>query len=692
MNSRDNKLIEFMVNLQQEILGSIDIEGQESFREDRFTEIMIDYLSDMGEVDDGSVCNYRARGMQVNGYSISEDNDCLTLFVSNFSSQTQPENIPSKDVEDASNRARNFVKKSLDGLYRELEEASSVFDLARSIYDIKETLTMLRIFYLTDGIVKKFKIPDDNSLSKVDVTHQIWDIERLHRAVTSGKRRELIEIDIEKLFGNPIPSIVVNPAEADTYTTYLAVIPGRILIELYNLYGPRLLERNVRSFLQARGKVNSGIRNTILNEPEMFLAYNNGISAIAEEVRTKDLKDGQKGITWLKDFQIVNGAQTTASLYHASKKERIDVESIFVQVKLTVISDSKKADEIVPLISEYANSQNKIQTADFSANDPFHRTLEELSRTIWAPPVNGAQRQTKWYYERARGQYADDKEREGTPARKRNFEIMNPPYQKFTKTDLAKFENSWNMLPHIVSRGAQMNFREFTIQLKTDYKDFLPNETYFKHLMAKAILFKTADKLIQEQEYGGYKANLVTYTIAKLAYATEQRIDLDQIWTKQEISEALKYDIIETSKKAFAHITNTPVENTNVTQWCKRKECWFSFKNTSMVPSQALIKELKDDVQMKKAEEEVKYQAETLTTEQLARIEKVKQIDSMLWLKIAAWSKETNKLQSWQRENVMKMSNLIRRKRTPTLKQAEDALKILQDARYFGFNFEHIKY
>lgn len=687
MSNSDSKLIEFTTNLQQEIFNSIEAEGQESFREDKFTELLIDRLSDMGEIDDGTVCNYRARGMQVNGYSVSEDEDCLTLFVSNFSSKIEPENIPTKEIQESLNKALNFVKKSFEGFYSDLEEASQIFDLAYNIYDIKETLTMLRIFYLTDGVVKNFKISDDDRLNEIKVSYQIWDIERLFRVETSGKKRELIEIDVESRFGSPIPFITVIPDTTHNYTTYLAVIPGKILIELYGEYGPRLLERNVRSFLQARGKVNSGIRNTILNEPEMFLAYNNGISAIAEEVKIKDLKNGQKGITWLKDFQIVNGAQTTASLYHASKKEKIDIENIYVQVKLTVISDPKKADEIVPFISEYSNSQNKIQTADFSANDPFHRTLEELSRTIWTPPMQGTQKQTRWYYERARGQYTDDREREGTPSRKRNFELINPPFQKFTKTDLAKFENTWNMLPHIVSRGAQMNFREFTIQLEETRKGFLPDETYFKHLIAKAIIFRTADKLIQQCDYGGYKANLVTYTIARLAYTTEQLIDLDQIWNKQEISEVLKNAIAEYSKLAFKHITNAPIGNTNVTQWCKRKECWYTFRSTYILPSQGLMNELTAHGKVK-SEAIIDNRVEEPSEAEKAMIEKIKQTDYLLWIKIAAWSKETNKLQSWQRTISYQIGNLIRRKRVPSVKQATQAVKILQDARYYGFKNE----
>src|SRR5262249_732398 len=156
----------------------------------------------------------------------------------------------------------------------------------------------------------------------------------------------------------------------------------------------------------------------------------------------------------------VNGGQTTASLYSAVKKDKADVSGISVQVKLTMPREASAIDELAPKISLYANSQNKVNTADFSANHPFHAGVEELSRTIWAPAASGSQLETKWYYERARGSYMDELGRPGVADRNR-WKIQHPPSQKFVKTDLAKFEHSWDQLPHLVSRGAEKNFVEF---------------------------------------------------------------------------------------------------------------------------------------------------------------------------------------------------------------------------------------
>jgi hypothetical protein len=404
----------------------------------------------------------------------------------------------------------------------------------------------------------------------VNYSFNIWDLRRTYRCVTSGQKREAIEINFQSQYDSVISCLAMPESQAD-YRAYVAIIPGEILCKIYAEYGSRLLERNVRSFLQAKGNVNKGIRQTILKEPHRFLAYNNGISATAETVKLVDLPNGGQGIAEIRDLQIVNGGQTTASLYQAVRKDKADISGIYVQTKLTVV-DRDRMDEIVPLISRYANNQNKVNEADFSANDPFHIRIEELSRTIWAPAVEGTQRQTRWFYERARGQYADAKNRESTPAKQKAFTLTHPNAQKFTKTDFAKFEHTWDQLPHIVSLGAQKNFAKFTIGL-TQKSRPEPDETYFTHLIAKAILFKSAEKIVQSEKFGGYRANIVTYTLAYLSYKAQQDIDLDKIWKQQSLTPSLQQAIQMISIEVHQVITNPP-DGRNVTEWCKKESCW----------------------------------------------------------------------------------------------------------------------
>lgn len=681
--SSQKSLEEFSVDIYQQVISSADVEGEETFREDKFTELMIEYLTDAGEVDDGTVCSYRAKGLQVNGYSLSEDEEVFDIFITKYTSVTPPESVPAADVVAAFKRGINFVDKALNGFYKSLEEASPVFDVAQRIYDVRNTVSKVRLLFFTDGVVKDVKLKDFE-LNGVVISPHLWDMERLFKVWTSGKKRETIEIDFEEQFGQTIPCLKMPKGNPD-YTTYLAIFPATILVELYGEYGTRLLERNVRSFLQARGQVNSGIRRTILEEPYMFLAYNNGIAGTSEVIQTMDLPGGGLAIKSLRDFQIVNGAQTTASLYHATKKDKADVSEVFVQVKLTVIDDVNKMDDFVPLISQYSNSQNKVQTADFSANDPFHREIEELSRTIWAPAQQGTQRQTRWYYERARGQYTDDKNREGTPARKKAFELVNPNSQKFTKTDLAKFENTWDQLPYLVSRGAQKNFREFTIRLK-DRHGKSPNQTYFQRLAAKALMFRAAEKIVQAKKFGGYRANIVTYTLASISHLSAQRLDLDYIWKNQALSPALRDAIDSISEVVFDHIVNAP-GNANITEWCKKEECWKKLQQKITTLPHTLTSELLasapkvEDVTSGKGEWE---ETESDSTE----VETVVAAGADTWFRLSAWAKETDNLQPWQRGIAYSVAQLIARGRKPSRKQTQHSVTILEEAKRLGFKVE----
>jgi hypothetical protein len=251
---------------------------------------------------------------------------------------------------------------------------------------------------------------------------------------------------------------------------------------MYEEFGPRLLEYNVRAFLQAAGKVNRGIRDTLKGEPHHFMAYNNGISLTVDGL-TSELGDDGLKITAFRGLQIVNGGQTTASIHRARKRDRLDLSRVHVAAKITRLPP-ESVEEMVPKISRFANTQNVIQEADFSSNEPFHIALERMSKTVWCPGE-----QSRWFYERSRGQYSTAMNIEGTtPARLRGFRERTPPSQRFSKTDLAKVLNSWNRLPHIVSGGAQKNFVAFMRALRDNRgATWEPDEAFFRDVVAQVM-------------------------------------------------------------------------------------------------------------------------------------------------------------------------------------------------------------
>ncbi|MBU3188331.1 AIPR family protein [Clostridium bowmanii] len=670
-------LLEFASNFYQEVLLAKETDAYSLEFEDFFTAVMLEYLEEIGEVENAVICPYRVLGLQMNGYSISEEFDSVDIYVSIFDENENPQRITRTEIDASLKRAIQLYRKAINDLYASFEKDSDTYGFASAIHKHKNDIKNVRVIALTNGLVKPISFKDI-LIEGANVSFLIWDIERLYRCVNSGKMREMVEIDFVEKFNTAIECI--ENKTSDKYIVYLAIVPGKILAQLYEEHGARLLERNVRSFLQVKGPVNKGIRETLRDEPDMFLAYNNGISVTAESVEVERDENGKPSITKIKDMQIVNGGQTTASIFSAYKDKKIqsEISNVYVQMKLSVINVYDEMNKIIPNISAFANTQNKVQIADFSANDPFHRKVEELSRICWAP-AKGGLKPKNWFYERARGQYSDMLSRESTLLRKKQYKEEHP---LFTKTDLSKYENTWDQLPYQVSEGAQKNFKKFTLRLK-ERGNVMPNSKYYEHLISKTILFRQTERLVQGQKYGGYRANIVAYTIAFASYKTSQRIDLDCIWKEQCLSTALENEIINISKLAQRHIVNPP-GGANIGEWCKNVKCWNEFKEIDYTISDELAKELISVLRPNTAETQNKS-INSVTEDEISLIQEVNQIPAETWFSLSRWAKETNNFQTWQRSLAFSIGTILGRNKVPTYKQANQAIKVYMEAKTKGF-------
>lgn len=681
--SKDISINEFYSSFCEEISLAQDVETHGWEPQDFFTAVMLGYLEEAGEVEDPIICPFRGYGLQLNAYHISESYEEIDIFVSVYNENAILTSVSRTEIDAAVKRGIQLYRRATSDLYSAFEKDSDTYEFAITLHNERTKIQKARIIALTNGTVKS--IPFEKiDLAGVEVSFSVWDIDRLYRCTTSGKMRETIEIDFLSSYGITIPCI--ENTKSDVYSVYLAILNGELLARIYGEHGPRLLERNVRSFLQVKGAVNKGIRDTLRDEPDMFLAYNNGISVTAESVEVVRDENGRPSIKKIRDMQIVNGGQTTASIYNAWKDKKLDVDlsKVFVQMKLSVISNSAAMDEIVPKISAFANTQNKIQMADFSANDPFHRKVEELSRITWAP-AQGGQKPQNWFYERARGQYADMLSKETTTLRRKAYKETHP---LFTKTDLAKYENTWDQMPYCVSEGAQKNFKKFTMRL-AERGNYVPDAKYYERLIAKAILFRRTEKLVQQQQYGGYRANIVTYTIAYLSYVTGQRIDLEAIWKNQSLTPALEENIVEVSKFVQQMIVNPP-SGANIGEWCKKQQCWNAIKEYNYEITEGLRAELVDvantaDVISSACKATVSSLNVTTEDERML-IDKAFAISAAEWYALSKWSKETNNFQGWQRSIIFSVAQLVARNRKPSYKQAVQALKIYEEAVDKGFN------
>ena len=570
----------FHSELFQDVLRRADASG--SLTPDAFFERFGEPLVDSGELRTADRAHYSGlRGVRLDGYGgdPTEADGVLSVIISDFSQAAEIETLTATDMEAQFKRAVAFIRKSLDRQFRlDLEETSPAFGVADTISSSWASVRRISVILITNRLLSDRV--DGYPAGDIDgrpVTYGVWDIGRLFRYEAAGREREDLIVDMAEYGGN-LPALPAHLSHAG-YEAYLVVVSGSQLAAIYDRWGARLLEQNVRVFLQARGGVNRGIKNTLDNDPSMFFAYNNGITATAENVTTSIGRNGL-AISALQNLQIVNGGQTTASIAAAARRPNVDLSKVFVQMKLSIIPN-ERAKEVVPKISEFANSQNKVNAADFFANHPFHIRMKQFSGTTYASDPSGSFKQTKWFYERARGEFQDARATLVGKGRK-EFDLEYPKSQIFTKTDLAKFLSSWDGFPHLVSRGAQTNFAFFAERIgkSWDANPDVFNQLFFEDAVAKAIIFRHTERVVSSQPWyeGAYRANVVTHTIAKLAYDVQEMgksVNFGSIWKQQTVSESFEDALAACASEVFRLIVSPPEGAVkNITEWAKRVGCW----------------------------------------------------------------------------------------------------------------------
>jgi len=576
------ELIEFFRQTQQEVKAEIDDRlaspgNSYPFPESVFSEIVMQHMSEIGMTFEPVVCHYTAKmgnaNLRLSGYAVSDDADQIDLFVSIYDGENEIKPIADAETKTAAEQCLRFLTKCANGtILSAMDKSDDAYALALTIRDSYASLDQIRVYVLTDrqAKAKNFKTREVNDKT---VKLEVMDIERLHRHWSEGKPRDELVVNFEEVSGGALPCVYV-PGEISDYDYALTVLPGEALRFIYEKYGARLLEANVRSFLSVTGKVNKGIRDTLKNEPERFMAYNNGIVLIADELSLGRTADGSVGILWLKGMQIVNGGQTTASLYFTQKKSpEIDLRRVRIPAKIIILrsKNSENEEALISDISKFANSQNSVKLSDLSANKPFHVEIEKLALSTYCPDGIG-----RWFYERAAGSYNVMLVREGiTPAKLRTLKESIPPSRKITKTDLAKYLNAWGQLPYLVSLGSQKNFDKFMGQFTgNDGETYItvPDIQFYKHMVAKAIFFKAVQKLVRPL-FPAFQANVATYTVSLVAERVGDKIDLDKIWAAQDISQPMK-QLIQSWAVEVDRILHQSAAGRMVSEWSKKPECW----------------------------------------------------------------------------------------------------------------------
>jgi hypothetical protein len=590
----------YIEELKSNIASMVYSEGEGASFEDKFTEYCIEVFESIGKSEGARVLSYVHPNSQggidwkINGYCLKdpfkdETNktyfETLDLFITYFRNDSYEYNITKEEYTKSLNQVKRFingsVKRHIDYIDKSHTELN---ELIKLIGKQEKEFDRVNIFFLINGFSNHDKERIDTN--EADVYVHTWDISRLFKISETNSIHEPIEIEFEKFSGEgkglqclKVPSI------DELYDCYLAIVPGEILAKLYKEYSNELLESNVRAFLGQAGKFNKGIRDTIRTKPQMFLPYNNGITATAESVETKNINN-QLIITKLNDFQIVNGGQTTASLYHTQKKFKdVDLSKIFVQMKLTVIKDLEQKNIEVPNISRFANSQNKVSELDLSSNNPYFVQIENLSRKKYVVNPENKNQSFLWFFERANGQYRETLNKL-TTSQQNKFKEQNPSQLKFVKSDVAKFINLWEQEPHYVSLGSQKNFIHFTKKINDLVsKSKLPGENFYRKLIANAIIFKTVDALFGRKNTDAIgdtnlKSYTVAYTIAWFHYMTDNRLDLWRIYENQKTDDLLDIHFKNLLTFVYKHLTES-ANNTLISEYAKRESSWNKLKEVA---------------------------------------------------------------------------------------------------------------
>lgn len=564
-----------------------------------FAEMVMEHVAEAGICETPSICHWNGKvgnaKLRITGYALSSDETALDLFVTHYFGTDDLHELKDSDVISTANEGVRFLFRVASGtLESQIDPTHPVRDLVATIRSGWNDIDRLRVFVITDGRTKNKRFSNKEAHQKM-VAIEAMDMERLFRH-TEGKPRDELVVSLVQSIGRLLPCIHIPDPDAD-YECALTAIPGHLIRDLYLRFGSRLLEANVRTFLGAKRAVNKGIAETLRKEPEHFLAFNNGLVLVCDEAIFERSDDGNLGLAFLKGLQIVNGGQTTSTIYFASRDDRtVDLSHVMVPAKIIIpkSSQDETRERLISTVSRYANSQNAVKMSDLSANRPFHIQLEKLANETWCP--DGA---TRWFYERAAGAYNVMLLREGgTPARRRKLKEMIPPRQKLTKNDIARYHEAWRGKPNQVAMAGEKNFSAFMTALDNDPM-IVPtplNARWYRGMIAKVILFKAIEGMIKTKEakdiFRQGWGNIAAYVVSVVSDRLGDKLDLDLIWMQQGISRGLRdllWDWALVVNSEFARIA----PGQQLSEVAKREETWRKVKTACFPQPEREISEIK---------------------------------------------------------------------------------------------------
>lgn len=597
---------------REELLNS-SLDENSTLSENQILSIITPALTEnkLLENDEFTETYFYSKEAKVNGYKFNDTGERIQVFIINEDSINF--NIDDNELcistkkhyDEYFNKALRFIKNSIKGYYNvdnSIQDSDPLAYLnSRLSTSTIDDIDVIEFFLvsLTATISNKGARPEPKSFEfseetiettftkdrqrqnkKILIIKRLIDLNYLYTVdLLKGKGLEL-NVDLEDFFGKSIE--VLKAASGSNFETYLCVIPADGIANIYQKENTRLLEKNVRSFLQFTG-TNKGIKKTIKESPEKFIAFNNGLTITATDKTLID--NGNKlFLKSLSDFQIVNGGQTTASLYFA-RKEGIPLTGINVMAKINIVNDADddQLNKLVQDISLYSNTQTKVSKVDLNSRNEQLSKIKKFSISVLTPSNK------RWFFENKKGEYKTELLLAGKN-KKVLFEREYPKDRLISKEELGKYYMSWGQKPYNVKLGGDKLFRYFLEDLEGDGEKIKPkiiNRDFYEELIAKVILFRSLEKIHGDSRgknnIGNLRSAVIPYSLAILNKFTEDpktnlKFNLQKIWRSEKLDldlERFFYKLMVLVNKLIKSYSKTD----DYGSYAKKESLWMDLKN-----------------------------------------------------------------------------------------------------------------
>lgn len=606
-----------------------------------------------------NVESFENPNINIDGYYMNLDENTSNLYIVYYDRDAQDSTKMTKTkYKQILSGCTNAIEMVIDNSYRDLDRSSYTYEILEAIREKIKECEIVVTFMSNLIVPENFQESDVIMYNGISYALNIIDYSFLESKINS-KDSDIYKLDFREKFDAELSAVKISSTKE--FDIYMTAVSGSILAQLYSQDSVRLLESNVRSYLKKTSRVNKGIYATVKDAPEEFAAYNNGLATVATSGDIEKTTDQFYKIKSLNNWQIVNGGQTTATL-HECRRDHLDLDSIIVPCKITVLTNVDDPQELISNISTYSNTQTAIKRSDPPSNLKYYIDIKRLSDTNW---VSVGGKNYLCFFERTNGEF-------NTALRRNNystsFKNRYPKVNKFSKLDLAKSIVCWELKPEVANLGSEKNFEYFNNIVKDQILEL--TDSYYQRAYALVLLYRLIDKTVKMKKITTYKSTIVTYTIATIARLSDKKFDLDSIWVLQKLTSSQESDVNALIDLVYEKLSCVP-QGTDIRMWARTGKCW------------EYMQEIEYSLDENEFGENVAFFVENRPKEWIEKNENLK--NPALWTSLLHWNEQTNILRQKEKNMVNGMRSISTFNKPVTTAQKSYAVSIYLKAVKEGF-------